>query len=58
MGFGYADVAKINPSIIFASITGYGQTGPYAKTPGYDAVVGGEAGIVYACVTGLINTKS
>lgn len=34
LGFGYDQVKEINPSIIFASITGYGQTGPYARAPG------------------------
>jgi hypothetical protein len=29
-------------------VLGYGQTGPYRQAPGYDAVVGGEAGIVHA----------
>jgi succinate--hydroxymethylglutarate CoA-transferase len=48
LGLGYDAVKEVNPSIIYASISGYGQTGPYATNPGYDAVVGGEAGIVYA----------
>jgi CoA:oxalate CoA-transferase len=46
LGFGYADVAAINPAIIYCSITGYGQTGPSAALPGYDAVIQGEAGIM------------
>ncbi|KZO91427.1 CAIB/BAIF family enzyme [Calocera viscosa TUFC12733] len=48
LGLGYETVKAVKPDIIYCSITGYGQTGPYRRTPGYDAVVGGEAGIVHA----------
>lgn len=36
MGLGYEDLKKINPKIIYVSITGYGQTGPYAHLAGHD----------------------
>jgi crotonobetainyl-CoA:carnitine CoA-transferase CaiB-like acyl-CoA transferase/putative sterol carrier protein len=36
MGLGYEDLKKINPKIIYVSITGYGQTGPYANLAGHD----------------------
>ena len=35
----YASLSKINPSLIYASITGYGQTGPYKSRAGYDVMV-------------------
>jgi succinate--hydroxymethylglutarate CoA-transferase len=39
MGLGYEELSKINPKLIYASITGYGQTGPYANRPGYDVII-------------------
>jgi crotonobetainyl-CoA:carnitine CoA-transferase CaiB-like acyl-CoA transferase len=36
LGFGYEDCCEINPSIIYASATGYGADGPYARRPGQD----------------------
>jgi len=47
MGLGYEDCRKINPRLVYASITGYGQTGPYAKMPGYDVVIEAEAGLMH-----------
>ena len=35
----YETISGINPSIIYASITGYGQTGPYRDRAGYDVIV-------------------
>jgi crotonobetainyl-CoA:carnitine CoA-transferase CaiB-like acyl-CoA transferase len=46
LGFGYAEVAKLNPKIIYASVTGYGHTGPWADRPGYDLAVQGQSGIM------------
>ncbi len=45
-GLDYASIAAINPSIIYCSITGFGQTGPYAKRPGYDFLIQGMGGLM------------
>lgn len=42
----YATLAQINPALIYCSITGFGQTGPYASRAGYDFVVQGMSGIM------------
>ena len=39
MGLGYEEMKKINPRIILASITGFGQKGPEAKRPAYDEII-------------------
>jgi alpha-methylacyl-CoA racemase len=36
MGLGYEDLKKVNPKLIYVSITGYGQTGPYSQLAGHD----------------------
>lgn len=46
-GMDYAALAKINPSLIYASITGYGQTGPYSTRAGYDVMVEAEFGLMH-----------
>ncbi|KAK6408305.1 hypothetical protein LTR95_018444 [Oleoguttula sp. CCFEE 5521] len=46
-GMDYATISKINPSIIYASITGYGQTGPLRKKAGYDVMVEAEMGLMH-----------
>ncbi|KAI8366629.1 CoA-transferase family III domain-containing protein [Radiomyces spectabilis] len=47
MKLGYEDLIKINPRLIYASITGYGQDGPYADKPGYDVIIEAEAGLMH-----------
>ncbi|ORZ20759.1 CoA-transferase family III domain-containing protein [Absidia repens] len=47
MGMGYEELSKINPKLIYASITGYGQDGPYADRPGYDVIIEAEAGLMH-----------
>lgn len=46
MGIGYADINKINQRIIYCSLSGFGQTGPYSKRPAYDPVVQAMSGFM------------
>ncbi|OJD39807.1 caib baif family enzyme [Diplodia corticola] len=46
-GMDYETVSKINPGLIYASITGYGQTGPYSNRAGYDVMVEAEMGLMH-----------
>ncbi len=45
-GLSYDDVRGDNPRLVYCSITGFGQTGPYATRPGYDFLVQGMGGIM------------
>ncbi len=45
-GLGYDELKKVNPRLIYCSITGYGQTGPMAHKPGYDFVFQGTGGLM------------
>jgi formyl-CoA transferase len=38
LGFGYGVLREVNPRLVYASISGFGQTGPYSSRPGYDIV--------------------
>ncbi|HEX4893846.1 MAG TPA: CaiB/BaiF CoA-transferase family protein [Hyphomicrobiaceae bacterium] len=49
-GLGYEDLKKFNPRLIYCSITGFGQTGPYRERPGFDFMVQGMGG--FMSVTG------
>ena len=46
IGIGYEAVKKVNPSIVYCSITGYGQTGPYSKLAGHDLNFTGYSGTI------------
>ena len=46
IGYGYEAVAAINPAIIYCSISGFGNTGPYRELRGYDAVIQSMSGIM------------
>jgi crotonobetainyl-CoA:carnitine CoA-transferase CaiB-like acyl-CoA transferase len=46
LGLGYEELSQANPGLIYASISGYGQTGPSAGLPGYDAVAQAVSGMM------------
>ncbi len=48
LGFGWDTVSKVNPQAIYASISGYGQTGPYSPRAGYDPCIQAEIGLMDA----------
>jgi crotonobetainyl-CoA:carnitine CoA-transferase CaiB-like acyl-CoA transferase len=51
LGIDYKTLAKINPKLVYASISGFGQTGPYATRPGFDQIAQGMGGLM--SITGL-----
>src|SRR3984893_2822324 len=51
LGIDYKTLAKINPRLVFASISGFGQDGPYANRPGFDQIAQGMGGLM--SITGL-----
>lgn len=50
-GLDYESICRVNPAIVYCSITGFGQTGPYSRQPGYDSVFQAMSGLM--SVTGL-----
>jgi crotonobetainyl-CoA:carnitine CoA-transferase CaiB-like acyl-CoA transferase len=51
LGIDYGALSAINPRLVYASISGFGQTGPYATRPGFDQIAQGMGGLM--SVTGL-----
>jgi formyl-CoA transferase len=51
LGIDYKSLSKINPKLVYASISGFGQTGPYADRPGFDQIAQGMGGLM--SITGL-----
>ena len=49
-GLDYESLKKVKPDVVYCSITGFGQTGPYANRPGYDFIIQGMGG--FMSVTG------
>jgi crotonobetainyl-CoA:carnitine CoA-transferase CaiB-like acyl-CoA transferase len=48
LGVGFEDLARINPRLVYCSISGYGQSGPYRDRPGQDLVVQGYSGSMWS----------
>jgi formyl-CoA transferase len=46
LGIDYAALSKVNPRLIYASISGFGQDGPYARRPGVDQIAQGMGGLM------------
>ncbi len=55
-GLDYASLQALNPRLIYCSITGFGQTGPYKERPGYDFMIQGMSGLM--SITGEPDDKS
>src|SRR5512144_2852249 len=51
LGVGYGAVSATNPAVVYASITGFGQTGPLARKPGYNTIAQGMSGLM--ALTGM-----
>ncbi len=51
LGIDYKALSKVNPKIVYASISGFGQDGPYANRPGFDQIAQGMGGLM--SITGL-----
>jgi formyl-CoA transferase len=47
LGLGYAQAHELNPSLIYCSVSGFGQTGPRARQPAYDAILQGMGGVQF-----------
>ena len=46
LGFGYEDIRKVNPKVIYCSVSGFGQTGPYSKRPTVDGLIQAFSGMM------------
>lgn len=46
LGLGWDEVHAVNPRLVYASVSGYGQTGPESQRPGYDVVIQGTGGMM------------
>ncbi len=48
LGFSYDELARINPRLVYASSSGFGQTGPFAAYPAYDTIIQAMSGLMSA----------
>jgi crotonobetainyl-CoA:carnitine CoA-transferase CaiB-like acyl-CoA transferase len=46
LGLGYKALSAANPTVVYASVSGYGQDGPYARRPGYNTIAMGMSGLM------------
>ena len=51
LGIDYATVSRINPRLVYASISGFGQTGPWSQRPGFDLIAQAMSGVMSATGT-------
>src|SRR5919201_197712 len=51
LGLGYEAVSAVNPRVVYASVTGFGQDGPYVRRPGYNTIAQGMGGLM--ALTGM-----
>jgi crotonobetainyl-CoA:carnitine CoA-transferase CaiB-like acyl-CoA transferase len=51
LGLGYDAVRAVNPAVVYASVSGFGPSGPYARRPGYNSIAMGMSGVM--AITGM-----
>ncbi|WP_417828021.1 CaiB/BaiF CoA transferase family protein [Thalassospira sp.] len=47
LGFGYEDVKKVNPNVVYGTVTGYGSDGPWVDLPGQDLLAQARSGVMW-----------